>query len=645
MSNADEHRAAGIVGIESTSHPQDTFRLIVEAAPNAIVIIDEHGRIALVNSQTEKLFGYSREELIGQPVEILVPKRFRGTHPALRANFFADARARPMGAGRDLYGLRKDGTEFPVEIGSNPIRTAGGMLILSAIVDITERQRAERRFTLAIESAPSGMLMVDQEGKIVLVNSPAEKLFGYSRDELIGKAVEILVPERSQGQHPAFRAGFFGKPESRPMGAGRDLFGRRKDGTEFPIEIGLNPIETDEGVLALSAIVDITERKQLERELHLRLEELAAADRQKDEFLAMLAHELRNPLAPIRNALEILDLPTANEPMNKRARDMMRRQLQHLVRLVDDLLDVSRIITGHIELRKERFDLSAAVTRAVETAEPLIVARGHRLIVSTADEPISVWADLVRLSQVIANLLTNAAKYSPQPSCIWLSAQREGEDLVIRVKDEGMGIAPDMRERIFELFVQANSSAGRTQGGLGIGLTLVRRLVQMHNGSVDAKSAGLGQGSEFVVRLPAEPRDFEAAPAIADPALEIRKSQQRRRVLVVDDNEDAADSIAMILEASGLSVRCVYDGVSALSAVGSYRPDVIVLDIGLPDITGYEVANRLRAQPEFEHTPIIAVTGYGQEDDRRRALEAGINYHMTKPVDPNALQSVLVASL
>jgi protein-histidine pros-kinase len=644
MPSAEDHPAAGIMGIESTAHPQDTFRLIVEAAPNAIVVIDESGRIALVNSQTEKLFGYSREELIGQPVEILVPKRFRDTHPALRANFFADARARPMGAGRDLYGLRKDGTEFPVEIGLNPIRTVAGMLVLSAIVDITERQRAERRFRLAIESAPSGMVMVDQDGKIVLVNSQAEELFGYSRDELIGKPVEILVPERSQGHHPAYRAGFFSKPESRPMGAGRDLFGRRKDGTEFPIEIGLNPIETDEGVLALSAIVDITERKRLERELHLRLEDLASADRQKDEFLAMLAHELRNPLAPIRNALEILDLPTANEQMNQRARDMMRRQLQHLVRLVDDLLDVSRIITGRIDLRKERFDLSAAVTRAVETVEPLITARGHRLIVSTPDEPISICADLVRLSQVIANLLTNAAKYCPQPSRIWLSARREGVDVVIRVEDEGIGIAPDMLERIFELFVQADASPGRTQGGLGIGLTLVRRLVEMHNGSIYAKSAGLGQGSEFIVRLPAEPSDQDV-PVIAVPAHESWKPQQRRRVLVVDDNADAADSIAMLLEASGYSVRCVYDGVSALSAAGSYRPDVIVLDIGLPDITGYEVAKRLRGQQEFEHTPIVAVTGYGQHDDRLRAFKAGITYHMTKPVDPNALQSVLAASL
>jgi PAS domain S-box-containing protein len=386
----------------ASEHTDDTFRLIVEAAPNAIVVIDERGRMVIVNSQTEKLFGYSREELIGQPIELLVPERFRPNHPSRRQSFFTEPQARPMGAGRDLFGLRKDGTEFPVEIGLNPIRTAQGTLVLSAIVDITERQRAEKRFRLAIESAPSGMVMVDRQGNIVLVNSQAEQLFGYSREELIGRPVEILVPERLAAAHPSYRTGFFRNPESRPMGAGRDLYGRRKDGTEFPIEIGLNPIETEEGVFALSAIVDITDRKQLEQELHLRLKDLATADRQKDDFLAMLAHELRNPLAPLRNALQILELPNLDANAHQRTRDMMKRQLHHLVRLVDDLLDVSRIITGRVELRKEAFDLNAAITRAVETAEPLIDARGHQLIVSMPTEPIPLHADLVRLAQVIA---------------------------------------------------------------------------------------------------------------------------------------------------------------------------------------------------------------------------------------------------
>jgi PAS domain S-box-containing protein len=629
----------------SASPSDETFRLIVEAAPNAIVVIDERGRVVLVNSQTERLFGYARDEIVGRTVEMLVPERFRSSHPRLRTHFFGDAAARPMGAGRDLYGLRKDGSEFPVEIGLNPIRTDRGMLILSAIVDITERQRAERRFRLAIESAPSGMVMVDRDGFIVLVNSQAEELFGYSREELIDQPVEMLVPERFRTEHPGYRVGFFAHPESRPMGAGRDLYGRRKDGTEFPIEIGLNPIETEEGVLALSAIVDITERKQLEQELHLRLEELATADRQKDEFLATLAHELRNPLAPIRNAMQVLKLPAADNKMRERAHEMIDRQLQHMVRLVDDLLDVSRIIIGRIELRKEHFDLAAAVTRAVETAEPLIEAQGHHLIVQVPTEPVIVHADLIRLSQIISNLLTNAAKYTPKPDQIWLSAKRDGTDAVLTVKDKGVGIAAHMLDRVFDLFVQSDASPTRSQGGLGIGLTLVKRLVELHDGTVTANSAGLGQGSEFTLRFPV---DSEANAPLGqagstDASRSIEAKRGERRVLIVDDNVDAAESIAMLLQASGFSVRCVYDGMSALSVAGAYKPDVIVLDIGLPDISGYEVSKRLRSQPDFEHTPIVAVTGYGQPSDHRRSLEAGIDHHMTKPVDPHALQ-VLLAS-
>jgi PAS domain S-box-containing protein len=628
-----------------TMHPtsDETFRLIVEAAPNAIVVIDERGRVVLVNSQTEALFGFTREELIGQPVEMLVPERFREAHPRLREGFFGEAQARPMGAGRDLFGLRKDGSEFPVEIGLNPIRTEGGVLILSAIVDITARQRAERRFRLAIESAPSGMVMVDPNGQIVLVNTQAEKLFGFSREELIGQPVEILVPERFRKSHPDYRGGFFSNAASRPMGAGRDLYGRRKDGPEFPVEIGLNPIETDEGVLALSAIVDITERKRLEGELRLRLEELAVADRQKDEFLATLAHELRNPLAPIRNAMQLLKLPSATDKMRQRAQEMVDRQLHHMVRLIDDLLDVSRIITGRIELRKEHFDLSAALTRAVETAEPLLEARGHVLTVRMPPEPVTIHADLVRLSQIISNLLTNAAKYTPKPSQISLSAEQHGGEVLLRVQDQGAGIEEHMLDHIFELFVQADTAFTRAQGGLGIGLTLVKRLVELHGGAVTASSAGLGQGSEFIVRLPVESaaRGLARAEPDGENSAALGAEVRERRVLIVDDNVDAAESIAMLLEASGFSVRCVYDGLSALSVASVFLPDVIVLDIGLPDISGHEVARRLRAQPDFERTPIVAVTGYGQQSDVARSRAAGINFHMTKPVDPGALQAVL----
>jgi signal transduction histidine kinase/integral membrane sensor domain MASE1/ActR/RegA family two-component response regulator len=370
-----------------------------------------------------------------------------------------------------------------------------------------------------------------------------------------------------------------------------------------------------------------------------RAAQLAEADRRKDEFLAMLAHELRNPLAPLRNALEILKMRGADATMAGEAREMMERQLQQLVRLVDDLLDVSRINRGKIQLRKECIDLSAAISRAIETTRPVIDARGHELIVSLPDEPLTVEADRTRLAQVVANLLNNAAKYTEKAGRIWLTAERAGAEVVIRVRDTGIGIRPDLLPHVFDLFVQSERSLERSQGGLGIGLTLVRSLVEMHGGSVTAQSEGVGKGSEFIFRLPvlveqtqAETRGADARPAAALP---------RRRVLVVDDNVDAAESLAMLLRISGQDVRVAHNGPAALETAAAYHPELVLLDIGLPGMTGYEVAERLRAQAGFDGTVLAAVTGYGQEEDRRRSRAAGIDYHLVKPVELEAVEAIL----
>jgi two-component system CheB/CheR fusion protein len=406
------------------------------------------------------------------------------------------------------------------------------------------------------------------------------------------------------------------------------------------MELAVSEFHIGERRYFTGIVRDITERKRLEQELRQRLEELAEADRQKNDFLAMLAHELRNPLAPMRNALHLLRMPGATDAMRERAREMMEHQLQQLVRLVDDLLDISRIVRGKIELRNELFDIATAIARAVETAQPVIDAQGHELSISLPDEPIWIEADLVRLAQIIANLLTNAAKYTDKAGRIGLSLARDGEWVVLRVRDSGIGIAPDILPRIFELFVQGDRSLARSQGGLGIGLTLVKRLVEMHGGSVSASSHGLGEGSEFVVRLPVARSSLAPGDRQAFGTAQGNVNRAaRRRVLVVDDNIDAAESIAMILELAGYEVRCVYDGPSVLQAARMYHPDVVVLDIGLPGMSGYEVARQLREQPDFRRTPLVAVTGYGQEDDRRRSQDAGFDYHLTKPVNPDALQA------
>jgi CheY-like chemotaxis protein/two-component sensor histidine kinase len=367
------------------------------------------------------------------------------------------------------------------------------------------------------------------------------------------------------------------------------------------------------------------------------------ADRRKDEFLATLAHELRNPLAPIRNALEVQRLAGDDRPAVERSRQMMERQLRQMVRLVDDLLDVSRITRGKLELQRERVDLAAVVGSALETSRPLIDASKHQISVSLPQRPLTLEADAVRLAQVVSNLLNNAAKYTPEGGRIWLSAEAEAGSAVIRVRDTGLGIPGEMLGRVFDMFMQMDQSLERAQGGLGIGLTLVKRLVEMHGGTVEAHSDGPGKGSELVVRLPLAAGEAETD-ALARAAGDARKQPPpSRRILVVDDNQDSADTLAMLLELHGNEVQVAYDGPEALAAARDFGPEVVFLDIGLPGMDGYEVARQMRAEPLLGKAMLVAQTGWGQEEDKQRALDAGFDHHLTKPVDPAALDGLLAS--
>lgn len=405
----------------------------------------------------------------------------------------------------------------------------------------------------------------------------------------------------------------------------------------------------------IGTVLDITARKRAE-------EKLREADRRKDEFLAMLAHELRNPLAPIRNATALLRLAGSEGPQLEElrtAREMIERQVEHLTRIVDDLLDVSRITRGKITLQKEPVTLADIFARAVETSRPLIEARHHNLAISLPPEPIIIEGDPTRLAQVVENLLTNAAKYTDVGGHIRLSGECVGssgdEQAIIRVRDDGIGMTPELLPQVFDLFMQAERTLDRSQGGLGIGLTVVRRLVEMHGGRVEAFSAGLGRGSEFVVRLPAvrgtqrgvrsaqepegegikgsESSATQLSACGASPAEDGAPRAPHLKVLVVDDNADSAESLSLIFSLQGYEVRTAHDGQAALDAVAEFAPDVVLLDIGLPGVDGYEVARRLRAQPETRAALLIALTGYGQERDRERAQEAGFDHHIVKPAD------------
>jgi signal transduction histidine kinase len=386
--------------------------------------------------------------------------------------------------------------------------------------------------------------------------------------------------------------------------------------------------------------VDLAERKRLENAL-------MAADQRKDEFLAMLSHELRNPLAPIRNAVQIMGLKPLDDPHLRHCRDVIERQVEHLSRLVDDLLDVSRITRGRLKLEKKPVEVATFVARAIETAEPLFDARGQRLNVSMPEERLIVDGDLIRLSQIVSNILNNAAKYTPDSGQISLqieTASRDGgsaEEVLIRVKDNGTGIPPQMLPEVFDLFTQVDQALDRPHGGLGIGLALVCKLVEMHGGSVEAYSDGVGHGSEFFVRLPCriEPVDVKGAPASADDA--IKTPVIRRRVLVVDDNKDSAETLALALQLEGCDVETAHGGQQALTLAERFLPEMVLLDIGMPEMDGYEVARSIRARPWGADMLLVAQTGWGQEEDRRRSREAGFDAHMTKPLDHSRLMSLM----
>ena len=384
------------------------------------------------------------------------------------------------------------------------------------------------------------------------------------------------------------------------------------------------------------------QRGILETELRSKIDELADVDRRKDEFLAMLGHELRNPLAPVTTALQIMRIHE-NEPSRvARSREIVERQIDHMTRLIDDLLDVSRITRGKIELREQPLLLSAVIERAVESARPLIDERGHRVALELPSEPVTFLADPARLSQVFANLLNNAAKYTDVGGRIWLRAAVEGNELVVGVKDDGPGLTKELRKHAFDLFMQGPQTRARARGGLGIGLTLVRRLVELHGGTVEALSEGPGKGTEFVVRIP-----FRVPPVAdgAPPAVAVASTGPRRRILVVDDNVDAAEALGELLRDYGHEVATAHDGSHALDHARIHRPEIVLLDISMPEMDGYEVAKRIRGELGLGDALLVALTGYGEDRHRRLAREAGFDQHVTKPVDASKLEDLLKLQL
>ncbi len=741
--------------------PERLVRGLLDFAPDATIIVDRKGKIVFANVLMEKLFGHNPKALHGRAVESLLPERYRGAHPSHRALFAEHPLPRPMGSGLDLFGLHSDGHEFPVEISLSPVKTDDDLLIACAIRNVTSRKQFEDSLTGIMENSLNEIYIFSAEDlHFIQVNRGARVNLGYSMEELSALTALDLKPEHTRESFAAL---------IQPLQQGTkdkvvfNTVHQRKDGSLYPVEVHLQHTRFESTAVFVAIILDTTERQLAEKALrdseerfrdlahglplivwahdpeghyvfvnrtfreffgvsegdvlsgrwqmpihpededyrisfnrHMRAqqifngearvkgvrdewrwiesygqprfsspgvlkeyigtsvditerkqvaEDLRIADRRKDEFLATLAHELRNPLAPIVSSLEIMGMVT--DPIQvEEARAVAERQVRHLTRLVDDLIDIARIDSGKLEIRISPTTLQEIVAHAVETCRPLIDSRMHTLKVVVPEQPISLDGDLTRLSQVLSNLLTNAAKYTADRGHIWLESELAADILCIRVRDDGYGIAPDKLDHIFEMFGQLQHPTQDVNKGLGIGLTLAYRLVQLHGGDLVAKSGGNGMGSTFTISLPLRKESaavgdlnkMDEENALSD------ESDQPRRVLIVDDNVDAAEALEQLIQAVGYQAKTVHCGKDAIAAAEAFAPQAVLLDIGLPDINGHDVARALRETPSGKDMLLIALTGFGNDNDRQLSKGAGFDFHEVKPVNIATLRDLLKKS-
>ena len=641
---------------EALRRSEERLRATFDQAAVGIVVAGLNEQFLEANQRFCDFLGYSLEELRQLSFT-------RITYPEDLSE--AEAQARALLAGESQYFvtepryLRKDGTFIWSRTTVTLLRDPSGkpQELIAVIEDVTDRKEAERalhharaqeeairsRLAAIVESSDDAIISKSLDGVIATWNRGAERMFGYMEQEVIGKSVTLLIPPNQRDEEPAIL-------QRLKRGERIDHYEtmrQRKDGTLLHVSLTVSPIRDSRGtIIGASKIArDITQRKRDEESLRQEVAvreraeaTLREADRRKDEFLAMLAHELRNPLAPIRQAALISRAPTATEAQKRWSSDVISRQVQHMALLLEDLLDISRITRGTLELRTEMTELAEVVQAAVETARPAIDAKRHVLSIELPPESVYFAADPLRLAQVLSNLLTNAAKYTDPQGQLRLRASCDAETITISVTDTGVGIPADAIASVFTMFSQVAASRERSEGGLGIGLALAKGLVELHRGEIEVRSAGPGRGSEFIVRLPLRrasvPPQVQAIPSTSAPPVS-------RRVLIADDNRDAAESLATLLRMDGHDVTVVYNGGDALAAFSSMQPEVALLDIDMPELNGYEVARQLRRGSLGRAVTLIAVTGWGQDADKAQALAAGFNHHFTKPIEPARVSELL----
>jgi PAS domain S-box-containing protein len=648
---SDDNTVAGVVLVfrdvserkraeQALRDSQERFRLLVEGVSDyAIFMLDPGGHVASWNIGAERIKGWRADEIVGRHFSTFYPQQARDAG-------WPDTELRVAGAvGRfedEGWRVRKDGSMFWANVIITALRGPNGELKgFSKITrDLSERRRAEAalresetRYRRLFETAYDGILLIDTEdGCILDANPAAASLLGRPREALIS----VCLPDIQLFPDPLACEALLKRMRRQGQRMHQDVTAPRPDGSVAELELVCTSYAEAKPVLQMN-LRDIRERRQLERTM-LHAEAMADLNRRKDEFLAMLSHEMRNPLAPILNAVHLLQPRSDDTPEEVDARRIITRQVRRLAHMVDDLLEVSRITSGQFHLHLERLDLRVVVERAREAIVALMSERRHDLRVTLPDAPLWVHVDAARIEQVLVNLLTNAAKYTDPGGAITLTVEPVEGEAVLRVEDTGVGISPDMLPRVFDLFTQSERALDRAEGGLGVGLTVVQRVVELHGGRVSVASPGLGKGSTFTVRLPIA----SGPPASRDNGEAAAKSARSLRILVVDDNHDVADSTTLLLRhLAGHTVRTEYGGAEVRDAVREFRPDVVLLDLGLPGLDGYQVAAALREDPETASVHLVAVSGYGQQGDLARSREAGFAAHLVKPVHPKQLEDVL----
>ncbi len=637
-----------IASAELLAEQNERLRVTLGSIGDGVITTDPAENIAFLNPVAESLTGWSADEAAGKPLEsvfriVTESNRLPVESPARRAL----RKGVVVGLESHTVLISRAGVEHAIDDSAAVIRGVGGEVLGCVLVfrNVDDKRRDEqvmqsqlataRTLAAIVESSGDGIIGMSLQGVIQSWNPAAERLFGHRAQAAIGKHISLIIPADRRAKEELI----FTRIRAGERVEHFETVRQRDDATRVHVSLTISPIMDEQGaVVGMSKTArDITDRKQNEAVISGLMQELKAGDQRKDVFLAILAHELRGPLAPLQNTLEIMKRTECTKPQLDQARSTMERQLGQLVRLVDDLLDVSRITRDRVELRREPVELASVVHQVVEATRQVAEASHHQLHVNLPPEPVYVFADPVRLMQILGNLLNNACKYTPAGGLVSLTVTHGDGKVTITVADTGMGIPAQKLESVFEMFTQIDRTLDRAEGGLGIGLTLVKRLTEMHGGTVVAYSDGIGKGSRFVVQL--SELSGEAPPEPSD-TVNLHPFF-RRRILIVDDNVDSARSLATLLRMAGHEVHTAFDGLDALERADELQPSVLLLDIGLPRMSGHEVCRRIREHDWGRRVFIIAMTGWGQAEDRRRTKEAGFDHHMTKPAQFDSLMELL----